>query len=524
MTGHRIVSVVSVLALATLLVIVAWDHRHVPPGFQQVDVGLAGGVPATLYFEDPPGPAAAIRPGIDQAAAGPEDRRGIILAHGYGGDRRTMESLAESLTHAGYTVVSIDEDGHGMNRNSYRAGSGAADHLVADIRAGVEYLRGTYGVAPSRIAVVGHSMGARAALAYGSHESGVAGLVMLSGSSDFMGPQRPANALFLYAAQDLPGIERSVGIVAAKLARVEQPGQEKTYGDFSAGTAVRVARIPGVGHGTILHSPAAFREIVAWLVTNRPVRTEPATFVDYPIGRPLLWLSFLLVLPGLGGLLARLAPALDRVQSRARWFDPALPGLALIFPLFVVAQGRSGVLMGLSDADANVTHLSLGGILLVVALVLSGRVSRLPDRLPGALTVAVVGWFAAGALLGPVSARFHGTGLTPEKAWICFWTAACLAPFAYSFQLLVHRDRWWHGTLLRLGGRLAVLIAVAAGTALGVFGFPGTIAVFVLLASLVIVEAILAGFYARSNNLVTAAGLDALITGWLFALYLPSNF
>ena len=448
------------------------------------------------------------------------------MAHGYGGDRKTMQSLAESLTRAGYTVVSIDESGHGMNRNSYRVNSGRADHLAMDIKAGVEYLRRTHGLQPSQIAVLGHSMGSRAALAYGSHETAVAGLVMLSGSTDFLGPQHLRNALFLYAEQELPGIERSIGIVASDLARVAKIEQGRTYGDFSAGTAVRVLQIPGTGHGTILNSQAAFREVVGWLdsVTGRPLRSEPVAFVDRPLGSPLLWFSFLLVLPGLGVLLARFAPTQAEIGTGARFTDAGLLAIAVLLPLIFVTDSRAGLLMALSDADTNVTHLAYAGIILALSLVLLGRLRRVPDHLPGSLAVAIIGWLAVSALLAPVSARFHGVGLTPEKAALSLWAAACLLPFAFAFQLLLHRERWWKSTLLRLAGRVIVLMALAAGNALGVFGFPGTIAMVVLLAALVIVELVLAGFYARSNNLVTAAGLDAIVTGWLFALFLPANF
>jgi hypothetical protein len=36
------------------------------------------------------------------------------------------------------------------------------------------------------------------------------------------------------------------------------------------------------------------------------------------------------------------------------------------------------------------------------------------------------------------------------------------------------------------------------------------------------VEPVRAGFYLRSRNQVTAAGLDAIVTVWLFALNLPT--
>ncbi len=525
-TVRRVVGLVSALALVVLVVAGYQLRTQFPPGYHKVDVGLAGQVPATVYFQDSPDAPAGFRPGIDQHASAASLRPGVVMVHGYGGDRRTMEGLAQSLTLAGYTVVSIDASGHGMNRNAYRDGWGAADHLAAGVRAGVRFLRETSGIDPARIVVLGHSMGARAALAYGSHQSVAAGLVMLSGSADFLGPQRLRNTLFLYAERELPGIEPSVGVVAAELAGVAAIAQRRTYGDMSQGTAVRVAQIPGTGHGTILVSPDAFAEIVHWLdqVTGFSVRSAAPVLVPRPLGAPLLWVSFLLVLPGLGLLLGRLGPQPDGFSSRPRWFDLAGLLAALLLPMAIITADRPGVFLGSSDADVNVTHLAVAGVLLLIGMSLFGRLHWTGRRILRVLAVAAVGLLAISALLGPVSANFHGVGLTPEKAGLTIWGFLCLAPFALGFHSLLFRERWWRGAVIRLAGRIAVLGAVGVGNAAGLFGFPGTIAVFVLLASTAIMEPLLAGFYGASRNPVAAAALDALVTAWLFALYLPSNF
>lgn len=103
-----------------------------------------------------------------------------------------------------------------------------------------------------------------------------------------------------------------------------------------------------------------------------PRAVSPLAYVENPLGPKLRWLSFLLVLPGLGLLLARFAPVPEPVDRHARWFDLALLALALLLPLGFVAETWSGVLMGLSDADVHVTHLTLGGVLLTAALIFLG--------------------------------------------------------------------------------------------------------------------------------------------------------
>jgi hypothetical protein len=388
----------------------------------------------------------------------------------------------------------------------------------------VRFLRHTARLDPSQILVMGHSMGGRAALAYASHHDEVAGLMTLAGSSDILGPRRVPNALFLYAERELDGIERSMRIVAAGLAGVGEAEPGKTYGDFASGTAVRLRRIAGANHGGLISAPDAFAEVIAWAdaVTRRSPRAEPARFVSRPAGSSLPWLAFLLALPGLGMVLGRLAPTTG-ASADGRATDLALLSLSLLLSLVLVAEGRPGLLLGLGDADVNVTHLALTGFLLTAALAISGRLGGAPQRLPAACGVAVLAWLAVWALLAPVSAGFHGVGLTPEKAALALWTAALLAPLAYALQRLSSRQSWWRGALLRLAGRVTVLVMVGAGNVLGVFGFAGNIAIFVLLAALLMVEPLFAGFYARSDDKVTAAGMDALISGWLFALYLPAS-
>ena len=372
MSVHRIVGLISALAL---VVLIAGIFRQQPgPGLHQLLSGLPGGIPATLYYQDPPGTPPAVRPGLERPAAG-SFRAGVVVAHGFAGDRHTMRALSESMARAGYIVLSLDMSGHGVNRNPLW---GDTELLVRDLRMGVTYLQVKYGIEPSKIVVLGHSMGARAASDYGAREGGAAGLIMMSGATDMVGPQMPRNALFLYAEHDLPGIQPMVKAAAASLARASPLEEGKTYGDFAAGTAVRLVQIPQVMHGTILASPVAFAEVVSWLdrVTGFPARDSAPELPSHPLGSPVLWITFFLVLPGLGLVLARLAPEPGGAAVQARWADLALLPVALLLPLPFLAVGRTGVLFRMNMADGNITHLALAGLLLAVVLMLLGPLPR----------------------------------------------------------------------------------------------------------------------------------------------------
>jgi len=522
MAVRRVVGFVSALALAVLVAGVLLDRP--PPGFHADPVDLAGRVPATLYYTDPPGTPADALPTIFEPPPPGEFRAGVVVAHGFAADRHTMEALSRSLALAGYAVISLDMSGHGLNRHPFAATR--PDSLVRDIRAGVQFLRHDIWIDAARIVVLGHSMGAGAAMAYDTRDNDVGGLVLLSGGSFQPGTKRPHNTLFLYAENDLPIIRPLVARLAPALAGTDAVEDRRTYGDFAAGTAVRSAEIAGAAHGSILASPDAFAEVIRWLdaVTGFAGRGSAPALVPNTLGSPLLWIAFLLVLPGLGLLLGRLAPEPVVPSPPARWADKALLPVALLLPLAFVAADRPGILAGMSLADANVTHLALAGLVLAAALLAFGRVHLRPFRALSALGVAIAGTVVTCSLYGPVSTYFHGTGLTPEKALLTAWTAVWLAPLALCLQWLLFRPQWWRGILLRIAGRLVVIAAVGVGLALGSFQFSGVISIFVLLGSLAMVEPVLAGFYAASRNLVTPAAFDAIVTAWLFAQYLPATF
>src|SRR5262249_44762767 len=78
------------------------------------------------------------------------------------------------------------------------------------------------------------------------------------------GPQRPRNALFIYAQHDPDLIRMLARAIAAKLAGTEQIELNKVYRDVKTGTAVEAIEVPHVDHFRILFSDAAANEILNW--------------------------------------------------------------------------------------------------------------------------------------------------------------------------------------------------------------------------------------------------------------------
>ncbi len=86
----------------------------------------------------------------------------------------------------------------------------------------------------SRIVVIGHSMGAGAVLDYATHDPNLSGAVMISGGWS-LGPERPKNALFIFAENDpKDAIQDTSTALAAHLAGVPiKSSSDKLYGGFA---------------------------------------------------------------------------------------------------------------------------------------------------------------------------------------------------------------------------------------------------------------------------------------------------
>src|SRR5271167_2904049 len=236
----RISRVISIgLAIIFILAVAQLDHldKGGPP---HVYVMLPGQEPATMYLPGPGDPFYTLLP--KPAAERPP---AVVLVHGFTGDRVLMSGLARRLADNGYGVLAIDVNGHGENRNPFRGGTAESDSLRADVKNAVDYLRASNLVDGSRIVVMGHSMGAGAALDYANNDPSLKGAVMISGGWT-LGPNRPKDALFIFAERDpKEPIQDSSTAIASHLAAVPQIELGKTYGDFAQGNAVEAFRVPG---------------------------------------------------------------------------------------------------------------------------------------------------------------------------------------------------------------------------------------------------------------------------------------
>ena len=256
----KISRIITIILVALFIIAVARLARLENGGPPHAFVMLPGQEPATMYL---PGPGHPFYTQFPKPAA--ERPPAVVLIHGFSGDRRLMSTLARRLAENGYGVLAIDVNGHGENRNPFNGGEAETDNLRDDVKKAVDYLRSSDLVDGSRIVVMGHSMGAGAALDYATHDPNLKGAVMISGGW-VLGPERPKNALFIFAENDPDEpIQQTSIALATHLAAVPKIELGKSYGDFAQGNAVEAVRIPGVNHVTITTSPEAATTIVKWL-------------------------------------------------------------------------------------------------------------------------------------------------------------------------------------------------------------------------------------------------------------------
>lgn len=108
----------------------------------------------------------------------------LVVMHGWGGNSAMMLPLAEPLQRAGYALLFVDARGHGASDDDTFA---SLPRFAEDMESAFDWLRRCPGIDPRRIGLVGHSVGAAAALLVAARRGEVAAVVSLA---SFAHPQR----------------------------------------------------------------------------------------------------------------------------------------------------------------------------------------------------------------------------------------------------------------------------------------------------------------------------------------------
>jgi dienelactone hydrolase len=226
------------LLLAILLVISSWVGIAVARSGLEVRSLQKEGIPL-LYL----------------APQGASGIPGVLVAHGFAGSKQLMLGYGHVLAHAGYAVMLWDFDGHGANGTPLQR-----YELQQNLDVALQALLEQPQVDPSRLALLGHSMGSGIVMNAGIHERDrFAATVAVSPTGANVTPQSPRN-LQLQAGS---GEGRFVSNAERLLA---QAGGENT--NLETGQGRELVIIPGVEHITILFSDGSHEAALRWLNTT----------------------------------------------------------------------------------------------------------------------------------------------------------------------------------------------------------------------------------------------------------------
>jgi len=101
----------------------------------------------------------------------------VVVLHGWGANAEMMLPLARPLQTAGITVLLIDARNHGSSESDTFS---SMPRFAEDLDAAIDWLKTQSEALPGQIAVIGHSVGAAAALLAASRRHDLAGVISLA--------------------------------------------------------------------------------------------------------------------------------------------------------------------------------------------------------------------------------------------------------------------------------------------------------------------------------------------------------
>jgi len=542
-TGHsrRRNAVVLVAAVALFAVGYVGSHRGILDGVGVATVWVptsSGVLHGRLY-----------RPRTGGLNSAP----GVVVFHGYLGNLVTMEvPLSAELARRGFVVLAVDYLGHGRSGGGTRTTEFIGDENTPSPRRAmldvVRFLRAQPGVDPARIALVGHSAGAKAAGFVASVDPTVVATVYIAGVFDaylFEPTAAPRNLLMLYGGADgwIPGRWPDS---ARDVEWVQHPGT--MVGSFSAGSARKYTVLPGLDHVQMVLAPSARAEVIRWLASATGV-SVPEPITVRPIPYRWLALGYLGIAIGLFALLAWLEPWLVGITPPA---EPARDGMRdwlgrawrlLVFAAGVASAGTlipwwndrlgwvpvsGGVWMvGPLWAIASALLVACvpviagpGGLRSVVAPLRPGIRTSL-----GGAAVGVLCWVYLVVTQMVLTLHYFDTVPTWRRVRLMAAVAAAVAvPFtiwcAWTMEVV------WGAHGHRRAAAATTLVAVLVGLCAFVRGalpqFHAINLIFLFLLTLLLAMPLLfVTVVARRDSWAPAAAFGTLLIAWVFGLVCP---
>ncbi len=375
---------------------------------------------------------------------------GVIIAHGFSGSTPFMLGFGQILARAGYGVMLLDFDGHGSARARLDDGS-----LQRNLDAAYAALVAQPEIDPSRVALLGHSMGSGAVMSAAIADADrYWATVAVSPTAADVSLEFPRNLLLMAGTLE-PRFAANGRDLLARAGGVND--------DLAGGGGRAMVDVPNVEHITILFSGVAHQAALDWLnrTFDRPAMTAAAD-------RRVVWYvahlaGWLLLITAVAPLLPAVAPVAAR--RRAPWPWLGLPLGALAAALLLAALGRFGDVSGMGGLMVGGALALWFGVLGVVWLLLGFRPPRPTrrDALWGLVLFAVL-TLAFGVMADRVWLPWWPT---PERLARWLPAAVCALPWLLAAGLAQHgasarrRVAWWfYQTVVIVAGLLLTTVLV----------------------------------------------------------------
>jgi dienelactone hydrolase len=380
---------------------------------------------------------------------------GVLVAHGFAGSKQLMLGYGHVLAHAGYAVMLWDFDGHGANGTRLQR-----YELQQNLDVALQALLEQPQVDPSRLALLGHSMGSGIAMNAGIRERDrFAATVAVSPTGANATPQTPRNLQLQVGSGEGRFVSNAERLLA-------QAGGENT--NLAAGQGRELVVIPGVEHITILFSDGSHQAALRWLNATFG-RTNDSQYRDLTSqryrDRRMAWyglhlLGWLIGIAAISPLLTHPPLIATKIAPIRRWAGliaaplAATAGLVLLSQRFEL-QNLGGVQVG---GAVGVWFLIAGSTWLGVL----AHLPRPSFRAVGlGVALFVILWIAFGAMAQVVWLQWW---LIPIRLRV--WLPIAIACFPWFLAAGIVQENigvgkrllWWLGqSIVLIGGFVLTL-------------------------------------------------------------------
>jgi dienelactone hydrolase len=426
---------------------------------------------------------------------------GILIAHGFAGSKQLMLGYAHVLAHSGYAVMLWDFSGHGANPAPLKRFG-----LQQDLDVAYAALLEQPEVDPTRLGLLGHSMGSGAVMQAGIRNvERFTATVAISPTDAKVTPQAPHNLLFQAGSGEGHFIDNAKRLLQAA-------GGENQ--NLAEGQGRSLVVVPNTEHITILFSDVSHQAALRWLNASFN-RSQTSNYTD----DRMAWYGLHLL--GWLVVLGAVAPTHTLVSHTRRTGKHPLRSWGGLFLAPLVAI----VVLGLVSREGEIQSLGdllVGGALglwfFVAGLVWLGVLACLPRPTPRAIGLGLVLflllWVAFGSMAQVVWLQWW---LIPAR--LKLWLLLSLACFPWFLASGVAQQ----GS--RLGGRVAwwlgQSIALVGGLLLALYLLPQLGFIFLLLPIFPVVLAILSFAAVQLDEAWSYALGSALFFGWMIAAVFP---